>query len=331
MTVFPFYIIMTPGSTRYLKFAVWSLSRRTDMSLSLVSNGLEKKEVEDLHAFCKQIDAPLLQLPTNRVVRHGEALNMLLEQHQQSWFCFCDADIVSTTPTANDIPFSSDLTALSSCEAMFWDNKPTKGVLGRCNQWPDGSQHLSSFFCIYETQTLKTLQQKHQLGFENIHPEDIQSLPVRALLKRKGVNFAATTKLDTGKALTAAMEVENFNYAHRVIPSLLHIGGLSSWILNGDKRLVYSQYHLTDKELYTLAPKGSWLYNPKSELDEDLSSFLLRRQQRLAAARYCFQLISHYVDGTSKPSYDLSDKNLVNALKVIEKALQNYHHKEGWV
>lgn len=319
------YIIIIPGTLRYLKFAVWSIHQRVDLEVILVSNGLNPLELEELRLFGKtQLGCECVKLPSTSILGHGEALNILLESHQDDWFCFCDSDIISTDHNANDIPLGEDLKALSSCDAMFWGDEPVKGVLGRCNQWPDGSPNLSSFFCIYHTATIKEVKQKYNIGFENIALKYVQSETLKNFLNYKGM-MAANRNLDTGKVLTAALEVENKKFLHTKIPSLLHIGGLSSWMLRGDRELLKSQYHLTDTDLNELADKNSWLYNKNALLEQDKSQFFLRRQQRLAAARYCFQLISHYVDQTPKPTVDISNTEFIEKIKKIEHSIMNYY------
>lgn len=323
MDLLQFHIIITPGSLRFLKFALWSLQQRRDLDIILVANGLNKNENNALKLFCTHIQCAYKQLQTAKVLPHGTALNALIEQHQQLWFCFCDSDIISTNVNANDIPLAGNIKALSSCDAMFWDNDPVKGVLGRCNRWPDGSQNLSSFFCLYHTQTAKLLMQKYNIGFENIAVRHIQSRAIQSILKRKGIT-EFNRRLDTGKALTAALLLEQHSYCHTEIPSLLHIGGLSSWILNGNKELIHANYCLTNQDLYLLAQKGSWLYNTKAKHDPDNTLFYLRRQQRLAAARYCFQLISHYVDKTPRPTHSLTNSDFILKIEKIVSAIEMY-------
>jgi hypothetical protein len=299
------------------------MNQRTDFTVVLVANGLDKQENNDLIGFCDLLNCQYKQLKTSDVLAHGVALNQLIEHHQMKWFCFCDSDIISTNALANDIPLEKNLKALSSCNAMFWDNEPVKGVLGRCNRWPDGSQNLSSFFCVYHTKTTKSIMKKYAIGFENIAVNAIQSDAIQAMLKQKGIT-RTNRKLDTGKAITVALEIENHQYKHIEIPSLLHIGGLSSWMLNGNKKLVHAEYHLSDQDLYNIADKNSWLYNEKALNDFDNKIFYLRRQQRLSAARYCFQLISFYVDKTPKPSHKLSDTDFVLKINKIESTIKQY-------
>lgn len=321
-----FYIIITPLSLKFVKFAIWSLKQRKDMRLTLVANGLGETENIALKQFCNQIDCDYKDLRATTVLPHGVALNKLLELHQEPWFCFCDSDIISTKADAFDIPISADIKALSACDAMFWDESIVKGTLGRCNRWPDGSQNLSSFFCLYHTETVKKLVKKYKIGFENIAANQIQSSRVAEMLTLKGIKKTGK-KLDTGKVINIALELESESFSHIDIPSLLHIGGLSSWILNGNTELINSNYILTDQELYQVAPSDSWLFNVKATNDTQNKLFYLRRQQRLAAARFCFQLISHYVDGTPKPYHHLTIKNLISKLDKIELAIQTYFEK----
>ena len=323
MNILHFYIIITPKSLNFLKFAIWSLQRRIDFEITLVSNGLSIEEYSELILFTSQIQCSYKKLHTSQVLKHGVALNLLIKEHEKTWFCFCDSDIISTNPQSNNIPLDANIKALSACDAMFWDTSPVKGVLGRCNRWPDGSQNLSSFFCIYHTQTIKKIMEKYTIGFENIVINDIQSKAILRRLQKKGIT-EKIHKMDTAKALTVAIELENYTYKHIEIPSFLHIGGLSSWILNGNKELVHSHYHLTDNDLNQLAEKGSWLYNPKTEYDKDNALFYLRRQQRLSAARYCFQLISHYIDKTPKPSHTLTNSDFNIKIDKIVLALNQY-------
>src|SRR5690606_25099965 len=319
------YIIVTPGSLRFLKFALWSLQQRCDLEIVLVANGLNREEYKELKLFCTlQLQCDYIQLQTTRVLSHGSALNILIEEHQQTWFCFCDSDIVSTNPDANDIPSLENIKALSSCDAMFWDDEPVKGVLGRCNQWPDGTPNLSSFFCMYHTQTTKDLMHKYKVGFENIALKMVQSKTIKMLLQKKGF-ISPNRNLDTGKVLTIAFEKENHSYKHTKISSLLHIGGLSSWMLNGNKALLHAEYHLTDVDLYQLAKKDSWLYNQAAECDPNKTMFFLRRQQRLAAARFCFQLISHYVDKTPKPIHSLTNRDFEIKIDQITATIEQYY------
>lgn len=318
-----FYIIITPGSLRLLKFALWSLQQRRDFAITLVANGLNSEENNALILFCNQLQCAYKQLQTKTMLSHGDALNELIKHHQQSWFCFCDSDIISTDQLANDIPLTKNIKALSSCDAMFWDDDPVKGVLGRCNRWPDGSQNLSSFFCVYHTKTIKLIMQKYNIGFENITIKNIQSKAIQSMLINKGATDF-NRKLDTGKALTIALELEKHAYCHTEVPSLLHIGGLSSWMLNGNKELIHAEYRLTDQDLHQLAQKGSWLFNVKADRDPDNTLFYLRRQQRLAAARYCFQLISHYVDKTPRPIHILSNHDFALKIEKIVSTLDKY-------
>ena len=326
MQIFPFYIIITPRSLQYLRFAVWSLQRRKDMAVTLVANGLNSAESKAMNQFAEQIQCGVISLPSTKVMSHGASLDHLLAQHQAPWFCFCDSDIISNDDDANDIFPNNNLKAISSCDAMFWDDSEVKGVLGRCNRWPDGSPNLASFFCVYETKTLQAIRDKYQLGFDNITYQKIQSAPLRQLLLAKGID-ENSRKLDTGKGLTAAMELEHVPFEHNNIESLLHVGGLSSWMLNGDRQLVHSAYHLTDQDLYQVAEEGSWLYNLNAQREPEHAIFYLRRQQRLAAARYCFQLISHFVDQTPMPTHELSDDDFIAKISLIKAAILRYYQE----
>ncbi|MDJ1138970.1 hypothetical protein [Marinicella marina] len=326
MQTLPFYIIITPRSLKYLKFAVWSLQVRKDMTVILVANGLDQTESTDLTLFAEQIGCDLINLPTKKVMSHGASLDYLLAQHSAPWFCFCDSDIISHDDDACDIYPASELKAISSCDAMFWDDSEVKGVLGRCNKWPDGSPNMASFFCVYETSTLKRVRAKYDIGFDNITYNQIHSTDLRQLLLGKGIN-EQSRKLDTGKALTAAMELEQVPFEHKNIASLLHVGGLSSWMLNGDRKLVHSAYHLTDEDLYQIAGADSWLFNLNSQREPEHAIFYLRRQQRLAAARYCFQLISHHVDHTPMPTHDLSDQDFIAKIGLISDAIGRYYQE----
>ena len=322
MDALNFYIIITPRSLRFLKFALWSLQLREDLSITLVANGLSADENTALEKFCDEIQCGYKQLPTTKVLSHGASLDALIAQHTDPWFCFCDSDIISTDSQAHDIHVGENK-AISSCDAMFWDDSAVKGVLGRCNRWPDGSQNLASFFCVYHTETIQSLMAKYKIGFDNIKYENIASTQLQAMLAQKGIN-QTSRKLDTGKALTAALDLEQQAYSHVDIPSLLHVGGLSSWMLNGDRALVHAEYHLSDHDLYHIAEEGSWLFNLNSQKDPENALFYLRRQQRLAAARYCFQLISHFVDNTPRPTHDLTDTDLVEKLNKITHAVEQY-------
>lgn len=321
--IFHFYVIVTPGSLKFLEFALWSLHVRHDINIILVPNGLSVKENTNLKLFCNQIHCEYQSLETSHVLSHGAALNLLIKKHTKALFCFCDSDIISLDPIANDINIGDNLKAISSCDAMFWDNQKVEGVLGRCNRWPDGSINLSSFFCIYHTETLKSLINKYKVDFDNKRFNQVNSNKIRQTLHKKGID-SKSRKLDTGKLITAALEADNHQFSHIEIPSLLHIGGMSSWMLNGDKKLIHENYHLTDKDLYELADESSWLFNQNAYRDENNKNFYLRRQQRLAAARYCFQLISHYVDNTPKPIYSLSDANLISKINHIEDIILQY-------
>lgn len=325
MDTFQFYIIITPGSLKFLEFALWSLQSRQDLKITLVANGLNKEEDTELKLFCDQIQCDYISLNTNRVYSHGASLNALISQHDETWFCFCDSDILSLDPKANDIQIAHQYKALSACDAMFWDDNEVKGVLGRCNRWPDGSPNLSSFFCIYHTETIKYLMHKYKINFDNTEYSQITSDTISQILNQKGLD-KNRHKLDTGKVITAALEMDNHLFSHIEIPSLLHIGGMSSWMLNGDKKLIYTQYHLTDKDLYDLAHEGSWLFNKNAQTDKNNKIFYLRRQQRLSAARYCFQLISHYVDNTPKPTHSLSDVSFNSKINHIEDIIQQYQN-----
>lgn len=319
-----FYIIITPSSLRFLRFAIWSLQKRQDLKVTLVANGLRNQEISLLKSFSSEIQCNYISLQTKHVLSHGAALNLLIKQHNDDWFCFCDSDIVSLDPHANDVQIDHQFKALSACDAMFWDDSEVKGVLGRCNRWPDGSPNLSSFFCIYHTETIKSLMNKYMIDFDNALFKNIKSYNIRQILNQKNID-ATSRKLDTGKVITAALELDNHLFSHIKIPSLLHIGGMSSWMLNGDKDLIHAQYHLTDDDLYKLASVDSWLFNLNAKTDSNDKIFYLRRQQRLSAARYCFQLISYYVDGTPKPTHTLTDTNFVTKINNIENILKQYY------
>ena len=165
---------------------------------------------------------------------------------------------------------------------------------------------------------------KYNIDFDNVRFKDVKSDDIRHFLAQKGIN-EKSRKLDTGKLITASLELENYSFSHENISSLLHIGGMSSWVLNGDKKLVHAKYHLNDADLYELAPKDSWLFNLNAQNDRHNTIFYLRRQQRLSAARYCFQLISHYVDGTPKPTHTLSDSDFSSKVDSVEEVIKQYH------
>ena len=323
-----FHVPFVPGTVRYLVLALASLVRASRHRFVAVANGLDAAEASLLRRICEHLGLDNVELPNQGQDAwiHGRVLDWLFANRPgDPHFAFCDSDIFALAPFDAALDAASEqCDVFSSCAAMFWDTSRTlSGTVGRCDTWPDGSPGLSSFFCIYDAELLQRVVHDYAVSFE--HLRAVRSLPARAAEALRRLGWNGRDRIDTGKAVNACLIAEGARTRHAEIARLLHVGGVSSWLLNGEGSLMTGTesgaYVLRDEDLDVIAPPGHWLHLPAADSAQGgEQTSLLRRQQRLAAARYAAEYLRALVDRQRAPSRQLSNAAHLQRLDAFETA-----------
>jgi hypothetical protein len=207
----------------------------------LVSNGCRPEERDLLKAICnKDTRLEFLDLPTQGVMPHGEALTWLQQLEDAAYFCYMDTDIFARGDFwAEFAPLLGEYDALFSAPPLWCPahgRRMTPDWRWMCGQHAESSTGLclgSSFFGIYDNQVLSTFIHETGITFQ---PYDWGQLPrwVQTELERFGLKMDF---YDTGKVLNILLQSRGHKLLFRDTELLCHVGGMAALLTSGFDRL----------------------------------------------------------------------------------------------
>lgn len=226
-----FHIIFVPGTVPFLCVAARSLLKHSPYRLRLVANGLDGEELARLEAFSRI--NPRLEFfayPTPVPLEHGTLLTLLFHRQDDEFFCFADSDVFASGPFHQWLEKKlEDADVVASCSALLWEDlPPSPGFLGRCTRTPAGTRNMGSYFAVYRTRPVSEAMRETGIGFEKRTHELHVTSYERELLKAEGWTGGPC---DTGNLLCYELRKRDCRLVHHDDDSLLHIGGVSWWLL----------------------------------------------------------------------------------------------------
>lgn len=173
----------------------------------------------------------VLEVSTDRMVRHGDALDQVLQTRDDgAWFAFVDPDIAALGPY---LPPFLDLLAEADAVTSgreVWSSTNVRpvdhpGVSGEHFFDQDGYVFGSPHFAIYRRSALLDTTRRWSVGFSTAGGD--LSEPARARLEEVGRSFWI---YDTAKIVNILLQADGHRLVHQEHPDLLHIGGVSHFL-----------------------------------------------------------------------------------------------------
>jgi hypothetical protein len=237
---FVFSIVITPETFRYLRPFTRSLVAESEVRFRLVANGCPPDEVASMRAFASghAHRVTLLELPTARMLSHGETLDAIYERCDDGdHFCFVDSDVLAMRRFMPGLlDRLSHTTVVTSCNPA-WTNdvvlpRGARNLVGRHATGSDGFVYGSSFLAIYPRAAIEHVRHRWDVTFRGYAHGQLPA-PVQKRLSSIGRDFEL---YDTAKVVNILMQGEGYTLQHADNPALLHIGGISQYLSDPSTR-----------------------------------------------------------------------------------------------
>lgn len=310
-----FNIIYIPGTVAYQSLGLITLLNNSDLQFRLVGNALNDDEsdlLEQISETSKRLS--YINYQSNHLIPHGTLLDLLALAEPGPFLCFCDSDIFlfNELKEKEIRKHMRKKSVLSAGGRIENDNEVIysgfKGGASRVS--PDGQIELAtSFFCIYKSQAIRTINQKYHVGFEQYR--DKMQIPKQAysVVDELELEFEM---FDTGKLLSVLLHQEGHRKQYLDIEGLVHIGGMSGRYLL-DLELDQTT-HLDDKVLENAVQKQQGTLRARSNYD-------IAMKKICGQYFYCF--LNYLINKGAKPTIELSNLEIMNTVKRLEKEMLN--------
>lgn len=226
-----FHIIYTSGSVHGLLPLVNTLLRHSNCHYRLVANGCSPDELAYMERYAEQsIRLSVTRLPAKQQMNHGVALNQLLTQASDRYFCFMDSDILAAGDFMAELqPLLSDAAGVFSAWPLMVRNQEKvlqahhKYIGGHHQTTPTGVCLGGSYFAMYNRAALTAAMKYAPAGFGASYRRQLPQA-TRALLKRVGQERLF---YDTGRLLNLILIDQGYTLHTLETDRLCHIGSYS--------------------------------------------------------------------------------------------------------
>lgn len=313
------HIVQLPHTFPYLVHLSLAFHKYGFDKVILVANGFGLPQIKELYSFAEKYNfVEILDIPTKRVIGHGEALNYAFKHSREDVFCFADHDIFPTSYVLSDIK-----SALMSGDVACLGSRPEnahieyKGFAASATNTPSGVPLATSFFSIYKRPALEEIFNLYNIGFEQY----FRKSQVPEYLKKQTdiANLREPFLIDTGKALSLALFKKNKRVMHLGSQNVCHLGGLCGAI----SRLINNNQQNKKEFIVQKLPNK-----------EELELFYKQNQQRhpqvlelkRAISDYALQLLISLKGKQPLPKFISQDANVqvaVNAITIKTKEMFN--------
>lgn len=173
----------------------------------------------------------VLEVSTERMVRHGDALDEVLRTRDDGpWFAFVDPDIAALGPyLPRFLELLDHADAVTAGREVWSDHnvRPAEhpGVSGEHFFDQDGYTFGSPHFAIYRRAALVDTMDRWSVGFANAGNDLTDA--ARARLDEVGRSYWI---YDTAKVVNVLLQADRHRLVHEEHPALLHIGGVSHFL-----------------------------------------------------------------------------------------------------
>jgi hypothetical protein len=233
---FVFNIVWTGEVFTFLRYFVASQLAQSQARFRFVANGCPPEQIDLMEGFAKEHPDRVVEVldvsPPPQIVAHGVALDRVRAQRDDGrFFCLIDPDIKAKAPFLDEF---SDLLAegyavvTSGKEVWSDDNLVPIGNVGVAgehfvdrNGFLFGSPHLA----LYDRAVLDETAARWGVGLGSAGPD--LSDAARARMFEMGLDYVI---YDTGKIVNALLQADGHRLAHRDLPQLVHIGGMSHYL-----------------------------------------------------------------------------------------------------
>jgi hypothetical protein len=229
-----FNVVWTGTVFDHLRYFVASQMAHSGARFRFVANACPAEQIAAMESFAA--DHPgrvveVLEVSTDTMVRHGDALDVVLKSRDDGpYFAFIDPDIIARSAFLErflDVLATAD--AVTSGKEVWSDHnvRPVDhpGVNGEYFFDDDGFTFGSPHLAIYRRLPLLRTMERWQVGFSSAGND----LPdaARARLVEIGRGYWI---YDTAKVVNILLQADGGRLVHEEHPALLHIGGVSHYL-----------------------------------------------------------------------------------------------------
>lgn len=321
-------IVYTPGTVSMLSFMVDSLLHWSDCSFCLVSNACLPPEERFLQKRAENHPRLIFYpLPTTKVWPHGKVLNHLHDRCMDDYFGFMDSDIFATGE------FLPDMIAITSEHAAVFTGAPVWAktadqvmpsgfqlMSGPYNRMASGIHIGSTYFAIYNNQTITDLRRKTDIGFDEASWHDVPHA-WQDILADAGLDKQS---YDTGKLLNAMLIAQDHTLRYVDTPNLTHLGGTSFVPLAARPKRWWADLPGASTLRRWRAERAMHSRFARNKLDEAeiQAEATLRLAQRNVMRQYFWTLLQTLNTGRSLPPIPtIDDQEIKQALISATEAL----------
>lgn len=315
------HIVHLPHTFPYLVNLSLAFNKCGFEEVTLVANGFDYEEILTLQSMTSTYAfINILDIPTKRILSHGQALNYAFEQSQDELFCFADHDIFPTQPIIEDIQ-----SALLEFDVVCLGDRPEntttdyKGFAASAIASQSGTPLATSFFSVFKRPAVNLANINYKVGFEQYFRKS--QIP-KILAGHKDIQALKEPFLvDTCKALSLALHLNKNTITHLNTNKVCHFGGLAGAInrfINGGKTI--------KKEF--IAP----ILPNQKELECHYNKHQQRHPKVLELKRcisdYSLQLVIALQEKTTLPHFKSENQYLNESIAQIKHATQQlFIHK----
>lgn len=303
-------IVHLPKTFPYLVDLSLAFYKYGFSSVTLVANGFDYQQFNALKEFVSKYSfLKIVDIPTKRVVSHGEALNYAFKHSNDEFFAFADHDIFPVQPIIDTI-----YSALNNYDVVCFGDRPEnvttnyKGFAASAVSSQSGIPLATSFFSVYKRSALKDVAAEFSVGFEQYFRKS--QIPIKLRNHQDIQALNEPFLIDTCKALSLAMHQSNKITKHVNSEHVCHLGGLCGAINRLNNNLNYDEFIIQDMP-------------SQAELEEYYRAKQIRHPKVLEAKRiisdYSLQLLIALQSGTSKPDIQCKDVNYQQAIDFIKE------------
>ncbi len=310
------HIVHLPHTFTYLVDLSIAFKKCGFDTVTLVANGFDQTQIQQLNDYAEQYDfVEVLDVPTKRILSHGQALNHAYQQSQDALFCFADHDIFPTSHITTEI-----LAKLQDFDVVCMGNRPEntaaeyRGFAASAENTQSGTPLATSFFSVYKRTAIRAAKQYCDVGFEQyfrtsqIPKQLVEHADIQALRE--------PFLVDTCKALSLAMHEVGKTVAHMGSAQVCHLGGMCGAI---------NRYLNSDQ-----LPRLEFVV-PDMPTVVELEAYYQQNQQRhprvlelkRSISDYALHLLMALKQGSERPRFLAADDHLNLTVAQIDRALSD--------
>ena len=229
-----FNVVWTGTVFDLLEPFVASQVAQSSARFRFVANACPSEQIEAMERFAARHPGrvvEVLEVSTDRMIRHGDALDAVIEARDDGpYFAFIDPDIIARGPFLP--PFLDLLVehhAVTSGKEVWSDHnvRPADhpGVNGEYFFDQDGYVFGSPHFAIYRRASLDATMGRWGVGFSTAGNDLTEA--ARATVEAAGRGYWI---YDTGKLVNILLQCDGATLVHHEHPALVHIGSISLFL-----------------------------------------------------------------------------------------------------